>query len=68
MAETFNFRLVGSVGCEILADGEVIAWMVDEPWATVIVGLLDGAEKGVLRRQQDMSRCPTRETCLPEDR
>ena len=32
-------------GCEILADGKVIAWTMDEPWAAVIVGLLDGAEE-----------------------
>ncbi len=44
MPETFTYRLVGTNGCEILADGEVVAWTVDEPWAAVIVGLLDGAE------------------------
>jgi hypothetical protein len=54
---SFTFRLVGTSGCEILADGEVVAWTVDEPWAAIIVGLLDGAEDEVLRRQQDMSRC-----------
>jgi hypothetical protein len=43
---SFAYRLVGTSGCEILADGEVVAWTVDEPWAAVIVGLLDGAEKG----------------------
>jgi len=41
---SFTFRLVGTVGCEILADDVVVAWTVDEPWAAVIVGLLDGAE------------------------
>ncbi len=45
---SFTFRRVGTVGCEILADGEVVAWTVDEPWAAIIVGLLDGAEEGDL--------------------
>jgi hypothetical protein len=39
-------RAAGSVGYEILADGEVVAWTVDGWWAAVIVGLLDGAEEG----------------------
>jgi hypothetical protein len=46
MPETFSFRLVGTMGCEILADGEVIAWTVDELWAAIIIGLLDGVEEG----------------------
>jgi hypothetical protein len=58
--ESFIYRRVGTLGCEILADGEVIAWTVDEPWATIIVGLLDGAEEGDLRRQQDMEMPETR--------
>jgi hypothetical protein len=41
--ETFTFRLVGTTGCEILADGVVVAWTTDGYWAAVIVGLLDGA-------------------------
>ena len=41
---SFTYRLVGTMGCEILADGVVVAWTVDEPWAAVIVGLLDGVE------------------------
>jgi hypothetical protein len=40
---SFTFRRVGTTGCEILADGKVIAWTMDEPWAAVIVALLDGA-------------------------
>jgi hypothetical protein len=44
MPETFTFRLVGTVGCEIVGPDGVIAWTVDEPWAAIIVGLLDGAE------------------------
>jgi hypothetical protein len=43
--KSFSFRLVGTVGCEILADGKVIAWTVDERWAAVIVGLMDGVEE-----------------------
>ena len=42
---SFTFRLVGSLGCEILADGVVVAWTVDPAWAATIVGLLDGAEE-----------------------
>ena len=41
---SFAFRRVGTVGCGILADGVVVAWTVDEPWAAIVVGLLDGAE------------------------
>jgi hypothetical protein len=43
--ESFTFRRVGTMGCEILADGEVFAWTVDAAWAAVIVKLLDGAEE-----------------------
>jgi hypothetical protein len=43
---SFSFRLVGTVGCEIVADGVVVAWTVDELWAAIIVGLLNGAEHG----------------------
>jgi hypothetical protein len=43
---SFIFRLVGTSGCEILVDGKVVAWTVDEPWAAVIVRLLDGADEG----------------------
>lgn len=44
VTESFSFRLVGTMGCEILADGGVVAWTVDPAWAALIVGLLDGAE------------------------
>ena len=46
MPETFTFRLVGTVGCEIVGPDGVIAWTVDAAWAAVIVGLLNGAEEG----------------------
>ena len=42
----FAYRLVGTTGCEILADGVVVAWTVDEPWAALMVALLNGAEDG----------------------
>ena len=58
---SFTFRRVGTMGCEILADGGVVAWTVDEQWAAVIVGLLDG------RGGSDPTH-DDRETCLPEDR
>jgi hypothetical protein len=41
---SFTFRLVGTSGCEILVDGEVVAWTVDSWWAAAIVDLLNGAE------------------------
>ena len=37
MNSTFTFRRVGTTGCEILCDGVVIAWTVDETWAAWIV-------------------------------
>jgi len=40
----FSFREVGSSGCEVLRDGEVVAWTVNEPWASLIVGLLNVRE------------------------
>ncbi len=53
--ETFTFRRVGTMGCEILADGEVVAWTVDPAWAALMVALLNGAE-------HDGSHAPA--TCL----
>jgi hypothetical protein len=47
----FTFRRTGTTGCEILADGKVVAWTVDEAWATVIVALLNRTEAdGMLQR------------------
>ena len=46
MAETFTFRRVGTSGCEILADGKVVAWTTNGYWAAIIVAVLDGAEHG----------------------
>jgi hypothetical protein len=43
---SFAFRRVGTVGCEILADGVVVAWTVDERWAAVVVGLMERVEQG----------------------
>jgi hypothetical protein len=34
-------RASGSVGCEILADGEVIAWTVDGWWVAITPALLN---------------------------
>jgi hypothetical protein len=42
--ETYVARRSGSVGHEILSDGEVVAWTVDRCWAALIAGLLNGAE------------------------
>jgi hypothetical protein len=46
---TYTARQSGTVGHEILADGEVVAWTVDERWAAVIVGLLNGAPHHIPR-------------------
>ena len=43
---SFTYRLVGTSGCEIVGPEGVIAWTVNEPWAAIIVGLLDGVEGG----------------------
>ena len=43
--ETFTFRPVGTNGCEILADGVVVAWTTDGYWAAVIVELLERVEQ-----------------------
>jgi hypothetical protein len=42
--ETYVARRSGSVGHEVLLDGEVIAWTVDEAWAMVIASLLNRVE------------------------
>ena len=44
--ENYTARNSGSVGCEILADGEVVAWTLDGYWAAVIIDLLERAEEG----------------------
>ena len=46
---SFTYRLVGTTGCEILADGVVVAWTTDGYWAAIIVGLLDRVEDEGLR-------------------
>jgi len=40
--DTYVARQSGTVGHEILADGEVVAWTVDEAWAAIVVALLNG--------------------------
>ena len=60
--ESFIYRRVGTVGCEILADGEVVAWTVDEPWAAVIVGVLDRVEVGT------SSSSAVRHVPMPDER
>ncbi len=45
---SFTFRLVGTMGCEIVGPEGVVAWTVDPAWAAVIVGLLDRVEEGDL--------------------
>ena len=47
--DTYTARQSGTVGHEILADGEIIAWTVDGYWAAVIVAMLNGA-KGYSRK------------------
>ena len=42
--DDYSMRRSGSVGHEVLLDGQVIAWTVDGWWAAVIVALLNGAE------------------------
>ena len=37
----FTFRRTGSTGCEILYEGVVVAWTVDETWATLIVARMN---------------------------
>jgi hypothetical protein len=38
----FHARQVGTTGHEIIdPDGHVVAWTVDEPWASIIVALLN---------------------------
>lgn len=45
MDKTFTFRLVGTTGCEILQDGQVIAWTIDEVLAAKIVAALLNEEE-----------------------
>lgn len=33
-------RRVGSTGCEILVNNEVVAWTIDETWAAIVVAAL----------------------------
>jgi hypothetical protein len=47
--DTYVARRSGTTGHEILADGEVVAWTVDETWAAVIIGLLNGTPHQVPR-------------------
>jgi hypothetical protein len=37
----YTFRRVATAGCEILRDGIVVAWTVDEEWAALIVARLN---------------------------
>ncbi len=37
----FTFRRIGSSGCEILFEGVVVAWTVDEAWAALIVARMN---------------------------
>ncbi len=37
----FTFRLVGTTGCEILFNGTVVAWAVDEMWAALLAQVLN---------------------------
>ena len=42
----FGARHVGTVGCEILdRDGNIVAWVVDEPWAALIASMLNGVDR-----------------------
>lgn len=41
MHKTFDYRIVGTTGCEIVnQDGDVVAWTIDEIWALKIVAAL----------------------------
>ena len=37
----FSFRRSGTAGCEILYNGNVIAWTVDEVWAALLTQRLN---------------------------
>ena len=52
--DTFSFRRVGTEGCEIVGPDGVIGWTVDEPWAAVLVSILNGTATG-----SDIGRSPT---------
>ncbi len=45
VTETFSFRRVATMGCEIVGPNGVVAWTVDSAWAALIVTLLNGAEE-----------------------
>jgi len=41
MSDPFTFRRIGTTGCEILFNGSVVGWAVDEVWTTMIVAKLN---------------------------
>jgi len=57
----FAARRVGTTGHEIVGpQGEIVAWTVDERWAAVIVGLLNGTPhqvRGSLRTARRKTPC-----------
>jgi len=43
MSDRFGFRRVGTTGHDILFNGTVVAWTVNEAWAALIVAKLNKA-------------------------
>jgi hypothetical protein len=37
----FSYRRCGTTGCEILFNGIVVAWTVEDTWAALLTQLLD---------------------------
>ena len=56
--DDYSTRRSGSVGHEVLLDGQVIAWTVNGWWAAVIVGLLNGVEVEGWSHQCDSESSP----------
>ena len=48
MDESYTYRRVATTGCEILFNGVVVAWAVDETWAAVIVAKLNNDSCGAV--------------------
>lgn len=46
LLSTFSWRRCGTTGCEIMdGDGKVIAWTVNETWASILVRLLEQVDE-----------------------
>ena len=42
--DAYSARRVGTTGCEIVGPEGVIAWTIDDYWASIIVALLNRTE------------------------